>query len=95
MLLARPLTVARAVSGEQPPAWVIRALGARLLAQGLAEALRPDRRTLQLGVAVDTAHALSMLPAAWLLPRYRRSALASAASSAVSAAIGAVTARSG
>lgn len=88
LLLLRPETVTRIVSGNQPvpPSWLVRALGVRLLTQGLAETLRPGRRTLLLGAAVDVTHAGSMLAAARFVPGCRRAALTSVVSSALSAA---------
>jgi hypothetical protein len=60
---------------------IARALGARWLVQaGLDAALGP--RTRRVDVAVEVAHAASMLPAARIWPAHRRSALASAACAA-------------
>lgn len=85
----------RSVTGRHgaPPGWIVRVLGARLLAQAAPEAIRPSRRLLRLGLVVDLTHAASMLAAARIWPRYRRAALASAASAAASAVAGALIVR--
>lgn len=92
LLLAQPPAVLRLVTGDQdvPPSWIVRLLGARTLAQGAAESIRPRRDVLVLGVVVDLAHAASMVAAATAWPHYRRAALTSAASAAASAVVGAV-----
>lgn len=64
------------------------AAGCPDLAQGAAESLRPRRDVLVLGVAVDLAHAASMVAAATVWPHYRRAALISAGSAATSAVVG-------
>jgi hypothetical protein len=57
---------------------VVRVLGARQVLQaGLALAF-PDEPLLGLGIGVDALHALSMLPVAVTVPRWRRAALVSA-----------------
>jgi len=88
VLLTRPGTVAQTVGGASPPALVVRLLGARMLAQGLIESVRPTRGVLLAGSGVDAAHALSMVAAAARWPAYRRSALASAATAALAAMLG-------
>lgn len=90
LLLAQPPTILHGIAGNQdvPPAWTVRVLGVRTLIQGAAEASRPSRGVLRLGVAVDLAHAASMLVAAFVWPRYRRAALASAAGASASAIAG-------
>lgn len=97
VLLAQPPGVLRAVAGTHgvPPSWIVRVLGVRVGAQGVAEALYPSRDVLRVGVATDVAHALSMLAAARVWPRYRRAALISAASAGVSAALGLLIAEAG
>jgi hypothetical protein len=89
-LLTRPRVVLNAVARTQdtPPAWVARVLGIRMLAQAAAEGIRPSRGMLRTAVAVDLAHAASMVGAARFWPRYRRTALASAVSAGVSAVAG-------
>lgn len=88
-LLARPDAVTGLIAGGEtrPPAWLVRVLGGRLLAQGLLECTRPCRGVVLAGAAVDAAHATSMVTAAVLLPAYRRTAVASAAEAMVSAAL--------
>jgi len=92
LLLTQPPPVIRLIAGDRdvPPPWIIRILGVRTLAQGTAEYLRPSRDVLILGVAVDLAHAASMVAAATVWPHYRRAALISAGSAATSAALGAL-----
>lgn len=95
LLLAQPPGFLRSITGDHgvPPAWIVRALGARLLVQAAPEAIRPSRALLRLGVLVDLLHAASMLAAARIWPRYRRAALASAGSAAASALAGALLVR--
>jgi hypothetical protein len=90
VLLAQPPAVLRVIVGghDVPPSWIVRVLGIRTLAQGLVEITRPNRRLLRVGVAVDLTHAASMLAAARVWPAYRRAALISAGSAAVSAIVG-------
>jgi len=90
VLLLRPKAVARACSGPQavPKAWIVRALGGRMLLQAAVQAVRPDRLTLDAGTATDAAHATSMVALAAVSPRYRRPASLSAAFATVSAALG-------
>jgi hypothetical protein len=57
---------------------VVRVLGGRLLAQGLAD-LALGRRTRVPDVVIDTTHAASMVVVADRWPDHRRSALVSAA----------------
>ncbi len=85
-LLVHPEVVDRTSSGQVPPPWVVRALGLRLLAQGVIETLWPRRATLRFSCAIDVAHAASMFGAAVMLQPYRRAALASATGGAASAA---------
>ncbi len=89
MLLGAPNTVTGMVAGSdpRPPAWLVRVLGARLLVQGLLEYVRPRRRVLLVGAAIDLAHAASMLALLLLLPVYRRTASASAAEAVLAAVL--------
>jgi hypothetical protein len=89
-LVARPEVVAQACSGPDavPRAWIVRALGARMLLQALVEAARPDRRVIDAGVATDAAHGASMVALAALSRRYRRPASLSAAVAGLSAVLG-------
>ena len=91
LLLVQPPAVLRLIAGDQdvPPSWILRLLGVRTLAQGAAESIRVRRDVLVLGVAVDLAHAASMVAAAMVWPHYRRSALISAGSATTSALVGA------
>jgi len=63
---------------------VARVLGGRLVLQAGAD-LVLGRRTRGIGVAVDLAHAGSMLPVAARWPAHRRTALVSAATAAAMA----------
>ena len=76
LLLTQPPGVLGVVVGgrDVPPAWIVRLLGVRTLAQSAAEFTRPRRDVLIIGVGVDAAHAASMLAAAKVRPRYRRAA---------------------
>ena len=91
VLLTRPATVSHRVAGGEPtpPVWLVRVLGARLLAQGIIVLIRPTRSVVLAGIMVDATHALSMIGAAAVWPTYRRSAAASAAEAAVSAVLAA------
>lgn len=93
LLLGAPGKLTRAVAAgdPQPPAGIVRVLGARLLAQGLIQFLRPRRQIVLTGIAVDGLHAASMIPIIALVPGYRRTAAASAAEAAVSAMASAST----
>lgn len=80
VLTARPHLIVSRLSGpvgRPAPVWVARALGARMLAQGVAEALRPSSDVLLGGALVDVTHAASMVPAAAWWREYRRAALTS------------------
>jgi hypothetical protein len=90
VLLLRPDPVRRALSSggsSPPPAWVVRLLGGRLIAQGIVTTVRRDRAVVLTSVGVDIVHAASMILTAALLPRYRRPALISAAAASGSAAL--------
>lgn len=95
VLLAQPPGALRSLAGEGgvPPAWIMRVLGARLLLQAAPEAMAPSRSLLRLGVLVDLVHAVSMIAAARIWPRYGRATLASAGSAGASALAGALIAR--
>jgi hypothetical protein len=88
-LVLRPTTVASTVGGTDgaPPRWLVRLLGARLLTQGLVQAVCPVRQIMIAGAAADLLHSLSMCGAAIALPRYRRAALSSAVVASVSAVL--------
>jgi hypothetical protein len=95
LLLAQPPAVLRGIAGDRgvPPAGIVRVLGLRILVQATAEAVRPRPEVLRLGVAVDLAHAASMLAAARVWPRCRRASLASAGSAGACAVAGALLVR--
>jgi hypothetical protein len=63
---------------------VARVLGGRMVLQGAAD-LTLRGRSRGVGVAVDLAHAASMLPVAALWPAHRRTALVSAAAASTTA----------
>jgi len=91
-LAARPRDVVAVVSGPpEPPAWLVRVLGVRQLAQELLVLAAPTRPVLLGAAATDALHAASMVGAALIWPAYRRTALTSAGVAATAAA-GAVTA---
>ncbi len=95
VLLGWPNKVATALTPENgtvPAAWLVRLLGARMLAQGVVQGMRPQRQVVLTGASLDFAHLLSMLATALLLPRYRRPALVSAVSAALSTAAAASSA---
>jgi hypothetical protein len=87
-LLTAPHRVVDTVVPEFPRErlWVVRVLGARLVAQHGAVLATADPRLVRLGSAVDLAHAASMVP---LLrsPRYRRAAGISGGLAAAYAAV--------
>jgi hypothetical protein len=92
-LLARP----QAVVGAAAPAfprdrlWLVRLLGARLIAQHGVVLAAPDPRVVRLGSAVELLHAASMVPFV-ASPRYGRAARVSGALAAGSAAVALVVA---
>ncbi len=94
ILLATPGRVCDYVSdnGARPTGWV-RLLGARYLAQGVAQVAWPEPAVLQASAAVDTLHALSMVALAAVSPTYRRSASLSASVAFAGASANALAAR--
>lgn len=95
-LLARPERIADVVGGGiAPPSWIVRVLGARGVLQETVVLLAPSRRAATAAAGADVLHALSMLAAAAIWPRYRRCELASAGIAAGSALVTVATARSG
>jgi hypothetical protein len=93
LLLTRPEEVATALTaGSPPPDAVVRALGARRVVQHLAVALVPSHRLALTAAGVDALHAVSMLAAASVVPRYRRAALTSAVGAAGAAVFTAASA---
>ena len=94
LLVVVPRVVVRYVGGAAPPAAVVRVLGARLVAQAVVAATHPEPYVVGVGAAVDAVHGASMIAAALALPRYRRSALFSAATAFASMAAAGVIYRS-
>ncbi len=88
LLLIRPQQIADAVAPTFPRErrWLIRALGARMLAQHAAVLARPEPRIVAAGAAVDLLHAASMLPFL-ASARYGRAARISAAVALTSALV--------
>ena len=62
----------------------MRVLGLRLAVQGALTVARPSRGALELGAGTDALHLASMVVLAAVAPRYRRTALVSAALAAAS-----------
>ncbi len=87
-LVTRPRQVADSLAPEFPRErlWVVRVLGARLVAQHATVLIAPEPRVVRLASAVDLVHAASMVPVL-LLPRYRRAAWISGAVAAASAVV--------
>ena len=87
-LLARPRATVDRLCPEYPRSrvWVVRLLGARLLAQHAAVLAAPGGRLVVAASGIDLLHAATMVP---LLrePRYRRAALISGGVAALSAAV--------
>lgn len=96
-MVVEPARVTRLVSANrsEPPTWVVRLLGGRLVAQHALVLARPAHGTVLAGAVVDVLHAASMVAVAALGRRYRRPAAVSAAAAAVSAAVGMATAPRG
>jgi hypothetical protein len=85
-LLLRPRDVLARLAPEYPPErrWVVRLLGARLVAQHAAVLAAPRPAVLRTAAGVDLLHAATMLP----LVRSRRYGRAARISGAVAAAYG-------
>ncbi len=83
---ARVIGVTGALPSQQS-CRVARVLGVRHLVQAAASA-RADRGGLAAGAAVDSAHAVSMLVMAVVLPRLRRAELADGGITVLLAALG-------
>lgn len=79
VLAPGPATRAACGGGAAPPNWIVRLLGARMSAQGVAIASRPGPLIALAGATADGAHAASMLLVPRWVPRYRRVAVFSAA----------------
>src|SRR5204862_427170 len=77
-LAARPRdVVATSCGAPVPPAWLVRVLGVRQLAQELLILAAPTRSVLLGAATTDALHAASMGAAALIWPKYRRPALTS------------------
>jgi hypothetical protein len=87
-LLTRPGRVVAALCPEFPASrlWIVRALGARLVAQHAAVLLAPKASVVRLASAVDLLHAATMVPPL-ASARYRRAALISGGVAAAYAAV--------
>ncbi|MFW3169621.1 hypothetical protein [Geodermatophilus sp. CPCC 206100] len=66
--------------------WLVRVLGARLVAQHATVLVAPVRPVLPVAAAVEGLHGLSMVPLLGL-PRYRRAALISGGIAGLSAVV--------
>jgi hypothetical protein len=86
--LLAPDRLARAAAGPTRPApgWLVRVLGARMVAQGLIVVGLASRAARRASAVVDALHGASMVVAAVRAPAYRRSALISGGAAGVSAA---------
>ena len=92
-LLARPEQVVDAVAPAFPRErrWLVRVLGARLLAQHGAVLVSPSPRLVRLSSAVDLLHAATMVPFL-ASPRYGPAARLSGGAAAGYAAVAALAA---
>lgn len=100
LMLVTPTQVARAAAGPEvasggavAPPTIVRVLGLRTATQGALTVIRPSRTSLEVGAGTDALHLLSMIALAAVAPKYRRSALVSAAVATASLA-GSLGARS-
>jgi hypothetical protein len=86
-LLTRTQHIVDAVAPAFPAdrVWLVRALGARLVAQHTVVLAAPDYRVVRLGSAVDLVHAASMVPFV-ASPHYGRAARVSGSVAAAYAA---------
>jgi hypothetical protein len=90
-LLAAPDPLASVLGGvscDPPMRAIIRVLGAREAAQALVTSLRPARKVVVVGAAVDAMHSASMILLAAREPRLRRLAAASVAAAGLFAVVG-------
>jgi hypothetical protein len=94
VLVTGPEAVAKTVAGRSSPkVAVVRLLGVRYLAQGVAQLARPRASVLAISAVVDVLHAASMFGLAAEHAEYRRPALLSGAVATGSAATTALLAR--
>ena len=93
-MLLRPGDVTRLVCGgrPEPDAWIVRVLGARLVAQHVLTLVRPTRGVVLAGAAADVLHAASMGLARVRWPDHARPIWVSGTTSVGSAVAGALTA---
>ena len=93
-MLLRPGDLTRSVcgGGPEPAAWIVRVLGARLVAQNLVTLARPTRTVVLAGATADALHAASMGAARVRWPDHARPIWVSGTTSAGSALVGALTA---
>lgn len=97
LALCWPERLSRLACGARaadPPAWIVRLLGARYLAQAAAELSHPTRRVWLASSVIDNVHAATMVAAAFTWPSYRRAALVSGGFATCSAVATALVARS-
>jgi hypothetical protein len=89
-LLVRPQPVVNGLTPEFPSdrRWLVRLLGARLVAQNAVVLLAPEPSVVRAASTVELLHAASMLPVL-RLPRYRRAAWISGGTSAAYAGLAA------
>lgn len=92
--LAFPERLVQLLSPDRPEprTWVVRLLGARMLAQHILVVVAPVRPVVGLSAAVDAVHAASMLAVAATSPSYRRVSLVSAGIAGAAAVAGALAA---
>ncbi|QXG76196.1 hypothetical protein KUM42_01065 [Modestobacter sp. L9-4] len=93
-MLLRPGGLTRAVcgGGPEPAAWIVRVLGARLVAQSAVTLVRPTRAVVLAGAGIDSLHATSMVLARLRWPQHARPIWVSGTTSAVSALAGLLSA---
>ena len=94
VMLARPGDLTRAVcgGGPEPAAWIVRVLGARLVAQNVVTLAHPTRAVVLAGAGADALHATSMVLARLRWPEHARPIWVSGTTSVVSAPVGGLTA---
>ena len=93
-MLVRPGDVIRPVcgGGPEPETWIVRLLGARLVAQHVVTLVHPTRAVVLAGAGVDVLHAASMGLALVRWPGHARPIWVSGTTSVGSAVAGALTA---
>jgi hypothetical protein len=93
-LLVRPRRVVAALCPEFPESriWLVRVLGARMVAQHAVVLALPERPVVRVAATVDLVHAATLVPFL-ASPRYGRAARISGALSAGYAVLGAAVTR--